>query len=128
VADVWVVNASPIIILARAGHLGLITDLANQVLVPAAVVSEVLAGPEADPARLALERGWGQRVVVEEVPVPVWNGVWERGRRRSSRSGARGRVPPLFWMTPKPGDVLAPSAFLSLAPWASSFGPRSAGE
>lgn len=70
-AEVWVVNASPIITLAKAGHLGLVTDLADQVLVPAAVASEVLAGPEADPARLALEHGWGQRVLVEEVPGPI---------------------------------------------------------
>jgi predicted nucleic acid-binding protein len=61
VSDVWVANASPVITLAKAGHLDLLTKLANELWVPDAVVAEVLAGPAADPARLALEAGWGMR-------------------------------------------------------------------
>lgn len=69
--DRWVVNASPLIILAQAGHLALLTALASEILLPEAVVTEVLDGPDADPARQAIESGWGTRVAVASVPVPV---------------------------------------------------------
>ncbi len=102
--EVWVVNASPIITLAKAGHLGLVTDLAEQVLVPEAVVSEVLAGPEADPARIALERGWGQRVLVEEVPALVLE--WSLGAGE-----AQSRCPsvPIDLPSPPPPLTAAPT-------------------
>lgn len=69
--DRWVVNASPVITLAKAGHLALFTLLATEVLLPEAVVTELLDGPVADPARQAVEGGWGTRVRVPTVPVPV---------------------------------------------------------
>jgi predicted nucleic acid-binding protein len=71
VGEVFVVNASPVITLAKAGHLTLLTDLADAVLLPDAVVAEVFAGPEFDPARLALEGGWGTRVPVGSMPAAV---------------------------------------------------------
>jgi predicted nucleic acid-binding protein len=71
VPDRWVVNASPVITLAKAGHLALLTALATEVLLPEAVVAEVLAGPVMDPARQAGEEGWGTRVAVPRVPVAV---------------------------------------------------------
>jgi predicted nucleic acid-binding protein len=71
VPDRWVVNASPVITLAKAGHLALLTALATEVLLPEAVVAEVLAGPVTDPARQAVEEGWGTRVAVPRVPVSV---------------------------------------------------------
>jgi len=64
VADVWVVNASPVIVLAKAGHLQLLEQMASELLLPEPVVAEVLAGPAADPARQALAAGWGTRVTV----------------------------------------------------------------
>ena len=67
-SEVWVVNASPIIVLAKAGHLHLLNELAGKLLLPDAVFAEVLAGPEADPARQALEGGWGSRQPVTEIP------------------------------------------------------------
>ena len=69
--DRWVANASPVITLAKAGHLALLTALATEVLLPEAVVAEVLAGPVTDPARQAVEEGWGTRVAVPRVPVAV---------------------------------------------------------
>jgi hypothetical protein len=68
VGEVFVVNASPVITLAKAGHLALLTALAETILLPAAVVGEVLAGPESDPARRALEGGWGTRMPVRSIP------------------------------------------------------------
>jgi hypothetical protein len=62
VADVLVVNASPVIVLAKIGHLDLLKSLAHRVLVPRAVAAEILGGPDDDPARLAIAGGWGGRV------------------------------------------------------------------
>jgi predicted nucleic acid-binding protein len=53
-----VANASPVIVLAKANHLHLLKDLADELVLPEAVVAEVLAGPKSDPARQALESGW----------------------------------------------------------------------
>ena len=48
-SEIWVVNASPIIALAKVEQLQLLTQLANEILIPEAVIREVLAGPESDP-------------------------------------------------------------------------------
>jgi len=61
-SDLWVVDASPIITLAKAGYLQLLEQLAS-VLVPEAVAREIEAGPAADPARKALQSGWGCRTL-----------------------------------------------------------------
>lgn len=75
--DTWVVNASPLILLAKAGHLDLLEQSASNVLVPNAVKTEVLAGPPGDPARDALLRSWGRSVSVATVPSEVLE--WGRG-------------------------------------------------
>ena len=67
VTDLWVVNASPIISLANCGCLELINKLCDEAVVPQSVVDEIIAGPESDPARLAIEGGWGIRI---RSPVP----------------------------------------------------------
>lgn len=69
-SDLWVVNASPIITLAKVGHLHLLDQLAS-ILVPEAVVREIAAGPDSDPARRALEDGWGTRSAPGEIPESV---------------------------------------------------------
>lgn len=51
----WVVNASPLIVLGKVGQLDLLTKLPQRIVVPAAVVTEVLAGPEGDAARLVVQ-------------------------------------------------------------------------
>lgn len=68
---IWVVNASPVITLAKAGHLALLTEQADELLLPDAVVLELLAGPPSDPARRVLEGGWGRRVSIANVPAAV---------------------------------------------------------
>jgi predicted nucleic acid-binding protein len=62
VSDLWVLNASPIITLAKVDQLPLVERLASRVLVPDAVAAEILAGPATDPARDVMEKGWGTRV------------------------------------------------------------------
>jgi predicted nucleic acid-binding protein len=68
VSDVWVANASPVIVLAKAGYLELLKQLPSELLLPEAVVSEILAGPESDPARRALGEGWQVPSAVQTVP------------------------------------------------------------
>ena len=46
-SDVWVVNASPLIALDRVGCIHLLGQLANEVVLPEAVIAEVAAGPRA---------------------------------------------------------------------------------
>jgi predicted nucleic acid-binding protein len=53
----WVINASPLILLARIGQEGLLRALAEEVVIPQAVAREILAGPDTDPARIAIESG-----------------------------------------------------------------------
>ena len=53
----WVVNASPLILLAKVDHLDLLDQLSESFVVPEAAVAEILAGPPNDPARLFLEKG-----------------------------------------------------------------------
>jgi predicted nucleic acid-binding protein len=71
VSEVWVANASPIIVLAKSGYLDLLTKLSTGVLLPQTVVDEIIAGPPDDPARQSIETGWGIReaasVVVSEL-------------------------------------------------------------
>lgn len=67
-SDLWVVNASPVIALARVNKLGLLRDLCRELLVPLPVAAEVLAGAPSDPARQAIQRGWGTPVAAERVP------------------------------------------------------------
>jgi predicted nucleic acid-binding protein len=47
----WVVNASPLIVLARINHLFLLHNLAEEIVVPAGVAKEIGHGPDDDPAR-----------------------------------------------------------------------------
>jgi predicted nucleic acid-binding protein len=77
-----VVNASPLISLAKIGALEVLEGSATTVLVPSAVVAEVLAGPPGDPARQALEGGWGSRVVDHGTPAAVLE--WSLGRGETS--------------------------------------------
>lgn len=59
-SEIWVVNASPLIVLAKVGRLDVLEGMAR-ILVPAAVRAEILAGPVDDLARQALESGWGRK-------------------------------------------------------------------
>ena len=63
----WVLNASPLIVLCKIDEQHLLEQLASDILVPHAVISEINAGPEPDPARqfLAEEPYLGAKVAVE---------------------------------------------------------------
>jgi predicted nucleic acid-binding protein len=68
VSDIWVVNASPVIALAKAERIDLLERSCRELLVPEAVVAEILAGPPSDPARHAIQGGWGQTVACPHIP------------------------------------------------------------
>ena len=66
--EVWVVNASPVIVLAKVGHLQLLKELPGELLLPVPVAMEIQSGPGSDAARQALEAGWGVRVTAGRIP------------------------------------------------------------
>lgn len=70
-SDVWIANASPVIVLAKAGYLHLLKQLPSELLLPEAVVKEVLAGPESDPARSALAGAWAVPVTPAVIPTEL---------------------------------------------------------
>jgi predicted nucleic acid-binding protein len=63
--ETWVVNSSPVITLAKVGQLRLLEQLPAELFVPEAVATELLAGPPGDPARQAIESGWGKRLAAD---------------------------------------------------------------
>ena len=73
----WILNASPMIVLARAGREDLLSALAEQVVVPHAVASEIKAGPTRDRARQALAAG--RFAVVEATPPSPEILAWDLG-------------------------------------------------
>ncbi len=68
--DVWVVNASPLIALARIDRLDILSNAGRELLLPDAVVEEIVNGPSWDKARCALVSGWGPKPIQVE---PAWN-------------------------------------------------------
>jgi predicted nucleic acid-binding protein len=74
VTERWVLNASPLIVLARVGQERLFHTLADEVPVPRAVAVEIEAGPADDPARRVI--AGGHSTIVEAVSAPevlAWN-------------------------------------------------------
>jgi len=69
-----VVDAAPLISLAKVGRLDVLTADSRIVLVTDTVAREVQAGADADPARLALQSGWGTRHA--DVPVAADLAAW----------------------------------------------------
>jgi len=74
-AEKWVVNASPFIAFASINHEQLLTELADEILLPQAVVTEIEAGPVDDRAQ-QIVRDWP---VVEAIPVPDELLAWDLG-------------------------------------------------
>lgn len=80
--DLWIVNASPIITLAKAGHLRLLLAQAPELWIPEPVALELLAGDPEDPARKQIESGWGKRVPLDRIASEVLE--WGLGPGESS--------------------------------------------
>ena len=70
----WVINASPIIVLAKIDSDWLITELADEIILPQAVVDEINAGPEGDPARRKMVSSpWPIREIEIDPLVMAWD-------------------------------------------------------
>lgn len=72
---VWIVNASPTILLARIGQLAWLENLTDTLWVPEQVIEEVSAGRNFDPtAATAVE--WATRYRIANIEVPTSVRVW----------------------------------------------------
>jgi len=77
-AERWVVNASPVIALARVGQVELLTRLPRRVAIPQAVADELRQAPEGDAARNAVEGGLFKIVKTPAPPSTIL--AWDLGR------------------------------------------------
>jgi predicted nucleic acid-binding protein len=77
VPERWILNASPLIVLARIGAEHLFSMLADEVVVPRAVALEVEEGPVEDRARQTLAAG--QFTIVDTPPSPAELLAWDLG-------------------------------------------------
>ncbi|NLS78195.1 MAG: DUF3368 domain-containing protein [Chloroflexi bacterium] len=73
----WVLNASPVITLARIGYERLLLDQPEEAVMPQAVAAEIGAGPRSDPARQAVQGGRFQVVQVRPLPQVL---AWDLGQ------------------------------------------------
>lgn len=80
-SETWIFNASPLIIMAKAGYLQIFEQLATELLIPEPVAQEILAASPEDPARKALESGWGKITFLKETPASVLE--WGLGKGES---------------------------------------------
>lgn len=80
-SEVWVVNASPLILLARVDRLDLIQHLASGVAVPDAVITEIRAGEHKD-STAASAFTWEQHRV-EDTPLIAEVEHWDLGSGES---------------------------------------------
>lgn len=80
-ATVWVINASPLILLGKLGCLHLLAGLVPQVMVPDAVFREVSAGMDVVGAATSL--AWAQSRLVSDVVVPASILGWDLGAGES---------------------------------------------
>jgi len=69
VAEHWVLNASPVILLAKAGVIQLLPQICDELVIPFGVVGEVSTGRTSDAGRDWLA-GPGARYVVASPPLP----------------------------------------------------------
>ena len=73
--DIWVVNASPLIVLAKNGREGWLLELPDAAVVREPVAREVLNGPEDDPARRCIASG--HFPVAPDRPIPASLAAWD---------------------------------------------------
>lgn len=65
--ETWVLDASPVIIFAKAKLDELLRELPKACVIPTAVVREIDAGPANDPGRVLLQSGFASIIDVDQV-------------------------------------------------------------
>ena len=78
----WVVNTSPLILLAKIGQISLLSRLSGELIIPAGVVAEIYEGPEDDTARdwIASE---GAIFIRDAGQIPLAIASWDLGKGES---------------------------------------------
>ena len=76
--NVWVVNASPLILLGKIGRIDLLLHLGTRIVVPEGVAVELRAGPVADPAKAWIE-GPGAGLIRPVDAVDPLVAAWDLG-------------------------------------------------
>lgn len=79
--EIWVINASPLILLGKLGRTDLLEKLARQVIVPKAVFGEVLAGDGGAAMQAALD--WAAPRVQDDITVLPRISAWDLGAGES---------------------------------------------
>ncbi len=79
----WVVNASPVILLAKLGWTDLLLRLPERTIIPQNAATEILAGPAADPGRLWLENQ-PPGLVQPDKHLPLEIASWDLGAGESA--------------------------------------------
>lgn len=80
--DKIICDASPLIVLAKADLLELLPNQFSEIVVPQAVVEEILAGPFDDPMRRLISKiEWLKHVRIDPPLSPI--GSWQLGRGES---------------------------------------------
>ena len=77
----WVVNASPLICLAKAGFSDLLLKLPDEIIVPSAVIEEIQAGQSGDSAQKALATGKFPIRNIQVIPEIL---AWDLGKGESA--------------------------------------------
>lgn len=74
----FVVNASPLILLARIGRLDLLSSLADEIAIPQSAMDELAAGAEHDDAERRV-RDFAEATVVHDIDIPGRIRSWDLG-------------------------------------------------
>ena len=80
--EIWVINASPLILLGKLGRTDLLESLAQRVIVPQAVFHEVAAGAAGD-AAMEAALAWATPRVQDDILVPSSISGWDLGAGES---------------------------------------------
>jgi len=75
----WVVNAFPLIILAKVDQISLLKDLCEEMIIPSGVKEEIDEGPENDQARIWLKSD-GKKWVQDGGPINSVISAWDLGQ------------------------------------------------
>lgn len=74
----WVIDASPLILLGKAGQLHWLSQM-GRIVVPESVAAEVMSGSPADPARQWLETTAGKAWIVPDITITSDLLAWDLG-------------------------------------------------
>lgn len=75
----WIFNASPLILLGKIGRLDIVEQLNPAYAIPSAVVDELGAGPDDDPAKLWLAQPSSGRKILGAIATPSHLMAWDLG-------------------------------------------------